>query len=659
MARILLIDGDQSARDRTADLLRRHCRHDVVAVETGAAGLQWAAADDFDLLVLAFDLPDGDGLELVARLRDQAPWRRLPFVLTSRGRRKTDRRQRSLELGAADFIIQPVSGGDFAARIDSVLRTSAQANEARRHAAELQGVIGEQTRRFDELELELRFERDALRDTFDVIEDGLFLLDQTGHVLLENEAGHRLRAEAAEAPFFYEGAEGVAEVSLENVLERLAQAVSCRNASTAAGLARASMHFEARAHPAAGSRILVYLRDITLGRDTEVRRLQSEKLASIGMLAAGVAHEINNPASFVLANTEALGGLLRVLDDRLKGDQQLAQRLGLRELLFEAMAIVQESKEGMVRIHRIVRDLHAFSRVEDEPDGVTDVNAAVESALTMLRNELRYRAEVKRHLAATRLVGGSSARIGQVFLNLILNAAQALPEGELRRNRLVVRSHDDDDGVVVEVEDNGPGIPPEVLPRIFESFFTTKPPGVGTGLGLSISREIVRSAGGEIEAESRPGRGALFRVRLPAVPDQTPVEPTPTPIVGRRRYRVLAIDDEALLLKAYRRMLLEHHDVVLAAGGDEALALLEQDQKFDVILCDLQMPEISGADVYREVSERWPGLEERFIVITGGAFSPEGRRFLEEGLVTSVNKPFQLAEILELIERRVAAIHRH
>ncbi len=660
MARILLIDGDQQLRERTEEVLRRVSAHEVIAVDSAAAGLKRAFDDDFDLLVIEVDLPDMDGFAVIKRLRDPASPCRAPIVLTSRSRRRTERRLRGLEIGAADFIVQPINNLEFAARIDSVLRSSAIAAEARRHTAELQDVIGEQTRQFQELSLQLRFERDALRETFDVIEDGLFLLDQTGKVLVENNAARRLRATASAAPFFFEGAEEIAEATLDNVLERLAAEVGRRQASTAAGLARDGMHFEARAHPAAGGRALVYIRDITQGRDTEVRRLQSEKLASIGMLATGVAHEINNPASFVLANTEALGGLLRLMEDRLRKHPDPTRELGLGDLLFEAMAIVQESKEGMVRIHRIVRDLHSFARVEDEPGGVTNVNAAVDSALMMLRNELRYRAEVRRDLASTHLVAGSSARIGQVFLNLIMNAAHALPEGELRRNRLTVRSRDEGDEVVVEVEDNGAGIAPEVMPRIFESFFTTKPPGVGTGLGLSISREIVRSAGGEIEAVSKPGRGALFRVRLPAVPDATSIEqtPTPTPTLRRRRYRVLAIDDETLLLKAYRRMLLEHHDVVLAAGGGEALELLAADRKFDVILCDLQMPEISGADVYREVGRRWPGLESRFIVITGGAFSPEGRRFLEEGVVTSVNKPFQLAEILELIDRRVASLNR-
>ncbi|HEY0710114.1 MAG TPA: response regulator, partial [Polyangia bacterium] len=468
MARILLIEGDPEVRDRTRDLLSRTAAHDVVIACDGAEGLAHAVSAPFDLVMLEIDLPDGDGFEVVTKLRAQSGLHGLPVVLMSRSRRKSERRLRSLQVGAADLIVQPINDLEFTARIDSVLRASAHAAEAERNA-------GEQARRFDELSMELRLERDALRETFDVIEDGLFLLDGDGRVLVENEAGSRLRRQTDDSPYFFEGPKRVAEASLDLVLERLAREVRRACCSLTVSLARGDMHFEVRAHPAAGGRTLVYVRDITMRRDTEVRRLQSEKLASIGMLAAGVAHEINNPASFVLANTESLGGLLRRIDERLRHDTELATRLGLKDLLFEAMAIVQESKEGMVRIHRIVRDLHSFSRVEDEPGGLTDVNSALESALTLLRNELRYRAEVKRTLRATRLVAGSSARLGQVFLNLILNAAHALPEGELRRNRLHIRTYDDRDEVVVEVEDNGHGIAAEIMPRIFESFFTTKP----------------------------------------------------------------------------------------------------------------------------------------------------------------------------------------
>jgi signal transduction histidine kinase/ActR/RegA family two-component response regulator len=500
--------------------------------------------------------------------------------------------------------------------------------------------------------------QDALRETFDLLEQGLFLFDEQDGLLLENAAGRRLRTEGQGSAFFFEGHPADSVPSLDEVLQRLARQTWSSHRVATAVVVRGGRQFEVGAQPTSRGRALIYVHDVTAERDVEVRRLQAEKLASIGMLAAGVAHEINNPASFVLANVESLAGLLRLLEDKLRADPAAARRLGLRDLLFEASAIVQESKEGMARIHRIVRDLHSFSRVEDDPRGVTDVNAAIESALTMLRNELRYRAEVERALEATRPVRGNSARIGQVFLNLLINATHALPEGEIKRNRIWLRSFDQGDDVVVEVRDNGMGIDPEAMPRIFDSFFTTKAAGVGTGLGLSISREIIRASGGEITAESAPGQGALFRVRLPSASEPLPDPRTPTPLPHRQRYRLLAIDDETLLLKAYRRMLIDHHDVLTAAGGAEALALLDNDRRFDIILCDLQMPELSGADVYRTVAARWPGLEQRFIVITGGAFSPEGRRFLEEGNVTTLNKPFHLDEILDLIDRRAAATRR-
>ena len=185
----------------------------------------------------------------------------------------------------------------------------------------------------------------------------------------------------------------------------------------------------------------------------------------------------------MLANLEALAELLQASDDKPKAAPTTAPKLASSEVRFEAMNIVQESKEGMARIHRIVRDLHAFSRVDEDANLLTDVNAAVDSSLTMLRSELRYRAQVERDLRATRRVRASAARLGQVFLNLIMNAAHALAAGNSKRNRLYVRSYDNGDAVAIEVEDNGPGIPTEVMPRIFESFFTTKPPGVGRGWG--------------------------------------------------------------------------------------------------------------------------------------------------------------------------------
>jgi signal transduction histidine kinase len=642
MARILLVGGEDEDRATVGDAICELSKHEVVECSDGLTALALVAEGDFDLVLLDAQLPGRgklDGFEVCRRLRSGDRTHSVPVVFLTAIRQDIQSRLRGLELGAADFIVQPIDKLELLARIGSVLRSKALADEVRRHNFELAGRVVERTRQLEELASELRLERDTLRETFDLFDQALLLLDADGKVQIGNAAGHKLLGDG-------QLADGLAQVACQAIRSN-----EVRDRS----LSHGGRHLAVRAYPAPGRRALLYVHDVTEQRNGEVRRLQSEKLASIGMLAAGVAHEINNPASFVLANVESLAALLRSLDEKLRADPAVARKLGVRNLLFEAMTIVQESKEGMARIHRIVRDLHSFSRVDDGAPAVSDVNAALESALSMLRNELRYRTVVERQLEANQSVRGSAARLGQVFLNLIINAAHALPEARLRHNRLQVRSYDDRDQVVVEVEDNGPGIPPEVMPHIFESFFTTKPAGVGTGLGLPISRDIVRSLGGEVEAENVPGQGALFRVRLPALAGPLPERPRLDSRCRGQRRRIVAIDDEALLLKAYRRMLIDHHDIEIRLGAREALRSFEEDRDFAVVLCDLQMPEMSGAELYRVVKDRWPDVAERFIFITGGAFSPEARRFLDESVIACIHKPFQVDELLELIETRVSA----
>jgi signal transduction histidine kinase len=639
MARILLVGPEDDDRTAVGDAICQLSKHELVECADGPSALAEAADGQFDLALLDVDLEGLDGFEVCRRLRADERTQHVAVVFLTGTRCEVADRLRGLELGAADFIVQPIDKLELLARIGSVLRSKTLADEVRRHNHELAAKVVERTRQLEELASELRLERDTLRETFDVFDEPLLLMGANGKVQISNTAGRKLLEETPVGA-------GLGEVA--------GQAIT-RDAVTDQTLSQAGRQLAVRGYPAAGRRALLYVRDVTEERDGEVRRLQSEKLASIGMLAAGVAHEINNPASFVLANVGALAGLLRSIEEKLRADPAAARRLGLKDLLFEAMTIVQESKEGMARIHRIVRDLHSFSRVDDGANAVSDVNAAVESALSMLRNELRYRTSLERDLRATQPVRGSAARLGQVFLNLIINAAHALPEAGLRRNRLQVRTFDDGAQVVVEVEDNGPGITAEVMPHIFESFYTTKPPGLGTGLGLPISREIVRSLGGEVAAENVAGHGALFRVRLPALQGQLPERQRPPARCPPRRRRIVAVDDEALLLKAYRRMLIDHHDIEIRLGALEALRTFEEDRDFAVVLCDLQMPEMSGAELFRVVKDRWPDMAERFIFITGGAFSPEARRFLDESVIACINKPFQVDELLELIEARVAA----
>ena len=641
MARILLVDDNQDSRFAVIETLRKLTDHAVEEVDSGPAMLERVRRNDYDLVLLDVQMPGMDGFEVCRRLRADDKTRRLPVLFLTATHYQVESRLKGLEVGADDFIVQPVSNQELVARIKSVLRVKALADEIRQHNTELESKVRQRTVDVEKLANQLRAERDILRETFNVFEEGLSLVGPAGALEVVNATGRRLYDSSARAE-----------------LEALARETIDKAAACERSLAHGGRAFVARAYPVSGGRAVLFIRDITEEREREVRRLQAEKLASIGMLAAGVAHEINNPAAFVLANIEALCGQMRLIEERIKdlpGAAGLSTDVG--GILFEATAMLQESKEGMVRIHRIVRDLGSFSHADDDPTGPISVNGAVESALTMLRNELKYRARVERDLRATSAVRANSARLGQVFLNLIMNAAQALDEAGIKRNVVTVSSFEDGPDVVVQVQDNGPGIPADVMPHIFDSFFTTKPRGVGTGLGLPISQGIVRSMGGEITVDSRPNAGSLFRVRLPAVaaPIIVAASESAQPAQGYSRRRILAVDDEALLLKAYRRMLGDVHDVQTAVGAQEALRVLTSDRAFDVVLCDLQMPDVSGAELYAIVRSRFPALADRFIFVTGGAFSSDAKRFLEESSCAVIHKPFRVEELLTMIESKIEA----
>jgi signal transduction histidine kinase len=643
MARILLVDDNQDSRFAVVETLRKLTDHAVEEVDSGPATLERVRRSDYDLVLLDVQMPGMDGFEVCRRLRADDRTRRLPVLFLTATHYQVESRLKGLEVGADDFIVQPISNQELVARIKSVLRVKALADEIRQHNTELESKVRQRTVDVEKLANQLRAERDVLRETFDVFDEGLSLVGPAGALEVVNATGRRLYDSPARGE-----------------LEALARETIGKAAPCEASVIQGGRAYVARALPVSGGRAVVFVRDITEDRDREVRRLQAEKLASIGMLAAGVAHEINNPAAFVLANIEALVAQMRLIEEKVRelpgvGGSSTAGEVGA--VLFEATAMLQESKEGMVRIHRIVRDLGSFSHADDDSTAPINVNAAVESALTMLRNELKYRARVERDLRATSAVRANSARLGQVFLNLIMNAAQALDEAGIKRNVVAVSSFEDAGDVVVTVQDNGPGIPPEIITRIFDSFFTTKPRGVGTGLGLPISQGIVKSMGGEITVDSRPGAGSIFRVRLPAVaaPVVAVTAESTLPSHGFSRRRILAIDDEALLLKAYRRMLGDMHDVQTAVGAQEALRVLANDRQFDAILCDLQMPDVSGAELYGTVRLRYPGLADRFIFVTGGAFSSDAKRFLEESACSVINKPFRVEELLTMIEAKIEA----
>jgi len=320
------------------------------------------------------------------------------------------------------------------------------------------------------------------------------------------------------------------------------------------------------------------------------------------------------------------------------------------------VAALEEAREGGVRVREIVRDLKTFSRADDTGREPVDVGRVLKSALSLATSEIRARARVEVAIAPTPRVLGSEHRLGQVLLNLLINAAQAIPEG--RRDEHLIRASTGvmpDGRVQVAIADDGAGIPPAHRVRIFDPFFTTKPVGVGTGLGLSICHGIVTALGGEIALESEEGRGSTFRVLLPAAPVEELVRHTPAPVTAVRRARVLVVDDEPLVCRAVQRILSPPHDVRTRASGQGALATLEAEDGFDLVLCDLMMPDLSGMDLHARVLERRPELAERFVFLTGGAFTAGAREFLARVPNRCVEKPFEPAALRELVAKVLEA----
>jgi signal transduction histidine kinase/CheY-like chemotaxis protein len=371
--------------------------------------------------------------------------------------------------------------------------------------------------------------------------------------------------------------------------------------------------------------------------------LQAERLASIGMLAAGVAHEVNNPLSYVIGSLElAVRGLS-------EADASPADKLAtIDERLRDAM-------QGAERVRSVVRDLKVFSRMQDARPSAVDVRTALQAALHMAHNEIRHRARIVRDLLLVPPVWGEESRIGQLMLNLVVNAAQAMPEGDVEKHELRVSTRTSAAGwAQIEIGDTGAGIPPDALPKIFDAFFTTKPEGIGTGLGLSICKTIVTDLGGRIEVESTPGRGTTFRVLLP--PASRTVEARPpsgtheAPVLPKRA-SVLVIDDEPLILKMVAQMLTLEHDVTSEPTAQAALDRIRRGQRFDVILCDLMMPQVTGMDLYESLLEIAPKQAQTMLFLTGGAFTARAQAFLDRIPNATIEKPFDSATLVTRVRQ--------
>ncbi len=387
--------------------------------------------------------------------------------------------------------------------------------------------------------------------------------------------------------------------------------------------------------------------------------IAAERFATVGQVATSIAHEVNNPIAYVLASQSHLREQLRHVVELCKLISTNAEPATLRATFDRAggLAFVDELvqaaddvREGAARVRDILRDTRALAQNQDLKPCVFDINEAIRSALRVVAAELRHKVDITVRLAEGLRVVGVAGQLSQVFVNLLINAGEAF--GQRTGNTLEVTSKRVGGHVVITLVDNGPGIAPELLPRIFDTYLSTNL-STGTGLGLSISRDIVRTHGGEISVESTRGIGTTFSIVLPHAatpserppttpPPQAPVEPCP-------QLRLLFVDDEANILRSYKRAFGRAHEVITVTSGKDALEAIDQRADFDLVICDLSMPAMSGMQLFQIVKESNPALAERFVFATGGSSQRELDEFLRAVPNRVLEKPFDLGVLRAML----------
>ncbi len=394
-------------------------------------------------------------------------------------------------------------------------------------------------------------------------------------------------------------------------------------------------------------------------KETEAHLVRSSRLAAIGHIAAGIAHEVNNPAASTLTNLELLqADLERLLAEvRSPGVSVESLQRAMESFASEATESVRDSLEGIQRIAFTVKGLRGFARIDEDDVENVDINEVVRTACNLVRHQVRHVAQVECELNASDRVPASRGRLIQVVLNLLLNAAQAIEEGG--GGRIHVLTSSTSDGILLRVQDDGPGVPPELAELIFDPFFTTKGAERGTGLGLSVCADIVHRHRGTLRLGKGKLRGACFEAMIPLLTGLSPRVAVPsTPPSAEPCLRILVIDDEVNLVRAYRRLLGRRHNVVAAYGGDEALGILAQDQDFDMVLCDLMMPGTDGIAVYEALQRDYPELLERTVFSSGGPTSARARQFLQQPGVVFLEKPIASEALMQFIAHRTSGVRR-
>ncbi len=635
---VLLVEDCEDDFMLFGEMLRsiEHVAIDVNWARTYEAGLD-ALAMPHDVGFVDYRLGARDGLNLIEAILGRG--HRAPvIILTGQGDHEVD--VRAMRVGASDYLVK----GEMTASL--LERSMRYAIDHKR---------SEVWRKDSERKLEHSVS--LLKATLESTADGILVTDRVGEIVNLNQ---RFKAlwRLPEAAGFAEIGRGLVTLldQLKDPEAYTARVLQLRTQPEAEGADiiefKDGRVFERHPRPQWSKGEIVgtvwSFRDITEQRHMQTTLAASDRLASMGALTAGIAHEINNPLAYVIANLSVLADELPALAVGAGGGR-----------LKDLTQILGDAREGADRVRRVVSDLKVFSRVDDIATGPVELRPLLEFAANMAFHEIRHRARlVKDYGIDVPSVEGNEGKLGQVFLNLLVNAAHSIQEGRVGQNEIRIVTRTDSIGrAVVEIHDTGEGISADTLSEIFRPFFTTKPIGVGTGLGLSISRSIVIALGGSMDVKSEVGKGSVFSVVLPAA-GRLPASVRPPSIHGGlapRRGQVLVVDDDAKVAAGVSRVLREEHDVVVATSGRAALEHLLSGQRVDVILCDLMMPEMTGMDFHEEVSRVAPMDAAKIVFLTGGAVTSSARAFLEATSNERLPKPFDILAMRKLVRRRVAA----
>jgi len=616
---VLIVEDDEA----TAELERRALTRAglrAVAVSRASEAVALLRQPAFRVVLLDYHLPDGEPWAVLEAARARVP--RVPVIIVT-------------AMGNEHVAVEAIHRGvaDYVKKADSFLE-------------QLPNVIERVTRL-----ARVEDSNALLAAMVESSDDAIFGIDVEGRIMTWNSGATRVCGHARD------------EIIGHSVAELFApRDVGHRALTSALTAGTALRHLDSVWLRKDGREVLVSvtlspIRDeheratcasVTARDVTERRQMQAQltqRMATVGTVAAGIAHEINNPLAYVIMNLQYVADEVR--DN--PGEWEPERRSIVERSLADAL-------DGGERVRRIVLGLKSFSRADDSRVTALDVSSVLQTAINMAFNEIRHRATVVKDFGASPLVEADESRLLQIFVNLLINAAQSIPEGNASRNEIRIATSTDARGnAVVEVRDTGAGIPEGVRGRIFEPFFTTKPVGTGTGLGLAICRDILTPLGGDIGFESEVGTGTTFRVSLP--PARSGIEPgrrkSAPRVTPTRRGRVLVGDDETFVAASLGRILGRDHEVTIAGSGRQILDLIGAGERFDAILCDLMMPETTGMEVYAGLCRTAPDQAERMIFMSGGAFTYQAQAFLDQVPNARLDKPLDSTALREIVRNLV------